>query len=107
MSTAWQRRPRRDDNITPSTLVIRNVVVAGRRTSVRLEPAMWEALHDIARRLELTIHDLVTHIAHQRTASSLTAAIRVYIVDFYRTAFLGGQPMAADPVPLPLHNGDC
>ena len=66
--------------------MIRNVVVAGRRTSVRLEPLMWEALHDIAKRREVTVHDLVTQIEASRTASSLTAAIRVYIVDFYRAA---------------------
>jgi predicted DNA-binding ribbon-helix-helix protein len=107
MSTAWQRRQRRDNELSPSTLVIRNVVVAGRRTSVRLEPAMWEALHEIARRLELTIHDLVTDIARQRTASSLTAAIRVYIVDFYRAAFLGERRIIAEPVPVPLPDGNC
>ena len=66
--------------------MIRNVVVGGHRTSVRLEPVMWEALHEIARRLRMTIHDLVTEIDRRRTASSLTAAIRVYIVDFYRDA---------------------
>jgi predicted DNA-binding ribbon-helix-helix protein len=72
---------------TPSsTLVIRNVVVAGRRTSVRLEPAMWEALREIARRRRLSLHALVTEISRHRHASSLTAAIRVYIVDFYRSA---------------------
>ena len=47
---------------------------------------MWDALHDIARRLRVTMHDLVTEIDRRRTASSLTAAIRVYIVDFYRSA---------------------
>jgi predicted DNA-binding ribbon-helix-helix protein len=108
MSSAWQRRPRRDDDNSPSTLVIRNVVVAGRRTSVRLEPAMWEALHDIARRMRVTVHDLVTDVARQRTASSLTAAIRVYIVDFYRAAaYLGGQSPGRDAAALPLRNGDC
>ncbi|HTT80054.1 MAG TPA: ribbon-helix-helix domain-containing protein [Stellaceae bacterium] len=107
MASAWQPRSRRDNDDTPSTLVIRNVVVAGRRTSVRLEPAMWEALHDIARRTEVTLHGLVTHIARQRTASSLTAAIRVYIVDFYRAGFLGQPPMTPEPARLPLHNGDC
>jgi predicted DNA-binding ribbon-helix-helix protein len=82
----YPRRPRRPQEPTPSSLVIRNVVVAGHRTSVRLEPSMWDALHDIARHLQLTIHDLVTVIDRDRTASSLTAAIRVYIVDFYRSA---------------------
>jgi predicted DNA-binding ribbon-helix-helix protein len=79
-------------------LVIRNIVVGGHRTSVRLEPVMWEALHEIARRLGVTIHDLVTEIDRRRTASSLTAAIRVYIVDFYRAeAVAAGQSEPKSP----------
>jgi predicted DNA-binding ribbon-helix-helix protein len=74
-------------------LSIRNVVVAGRRTSVRLEPLMWEALHEIARWRGLALNTLITEIAQSRKASSLTAAIRVYIVDFYRSAATG----AAEP----------
>jgi predicted DNA-binding ribbon-helix-helix protein len=91
----------------PSTLAIHNVVVAGHRTSVRLEPAMWEALQDVAQRLGITIHDLVTRIDGERTASSLTAAIRVYVVDFYRSAFLGAQTAWHESMPVPLHTGDC
>jgi predicted DNA-binding ribbon-helix-helix protein len=102
MAAALPRRPGRKRVNSPSSLVIRNVVVAGRRTSVRLEPVMWEALHDIARRREVTIHDLVTQIERSRTASSLTAAIRVYIVDFYRAAaLLAGPPR--EPRALPQH----
>lgn len=67
-----------------SPLVIRNVVVGGRRTSVRLEPVIWDALADIAGRLNRTVNGLVTEIERDRTASSLTAAIRVFVVDFYR-----------------------
>ena len=66
--------------------MIRNVVVGGHRTSVRLEPVMWDALQDIARARGLRLNDLVTEIGEQRRAASLTAAIRVYIVDFYRNA---------------------
>jgi predicted DNA-binding ribbon-helix-helix protein len=103
MPTGLQRRLPRDHDSPPSSLVIRNVIVAGRRTSVRLEPAMWEALRDIARQQELRVHDVVTEIARQRTASSLTAAIRVYIVDFYRAAaFLAGQPPTERSAPLPV-----
>ena len=86
MQNGLLRRPRRDIENAPSTLVIRNVVVGGRRTSVRLEPTMWDALRDIAVREHLSIHDLVTYINEHRTSSSLTAAIRVYIVNFYREA---------------------
>lgn len=90
MAIALQRRPRRNQEPAASSLVIRNVVVGGHRTSVRLEPIMWEALRDIALHQNATIHDLVTEIDRRRTASSLTAAIRVYIVDFYRAAALPG-----------------
>jgi predicted DNA-binding ribbon-helix-helix protein len=86
MATVVQRPARRTHETPASSLVIRNIVVAGHRTSVRLEPVMWDALQDIARQLRMTVHDLVTAIDRDRTASSLTAAIRVYIVDFYRTA---------------------
>jgi predicted DNA-binding ribbon-helix-helix protein len=67
-------------------LSLRNLVVDGRRTSVRLEPLLWDALRDIAHRREMTIHELATEIAKRRTLRSLTAAIRVYIVEFYQTA---------------------
>ena len=88
MASGLRRRPNRHEEHAASSLVIRNIVVGSHRTSVRLEPIMWEALHEIARRQRLTIHELVTAIARDRTASSLTAAIRVYIVDFYREAAL-------------------
>jgi predicted DNA-binding ribbon-helix-helix protein len=97
MRSVLPRRPRRTHENAPSSLVIHNVVVGGHRTSVRLEPVMWDALHDIAYRLRLTTHDLVTDIDRERSASSLTAAIRVYIVDFYRAAALpAGQPQIVE-----------
>lgn len=67
-------------------LNVHNLIVDGIRTSVRLEPVLWDALQDIACRREMTIHQLATEIAGRRTLSNLTAAIRVYIVEFYRAA---------------------
>jgi predicted DNA-binding ribbon-helix-helix protein len=98
---ALQRRSRRTHEPVASSLVIRNIVVGGHRTSVRLEPVMWEALHDICTRRKVTIHDLVTEIDRERTASSLTAAIRVYIVDFYRAAALPAGTTPISPRRLP------
>lgn len=69
-----------------STLVNRNVTVAGHRTSIRLEPAMWEALRQICDREHKPVNELVTEIARQRIESSLTAAIRVYIVRYFSAA---------------------
>ena len=90
---------RRSRRPSPSSLVIRNVVVAGHRTSVRLEPVMWQALIEIARLRQESVHELVTAIDRDRTASSLTAAIRVFIVDFYRTA--AGPAMHEQVQPRP------
>jgi predicted DNA-binding ribbon-helix-helix protein len=77
------RPQRRNDE---SSLVSHTLFVDGHRTSMRLEPMMWDALDDVADRLGVTIHELATIIEHERTASSLSAAVRMYIVNFYRHA---------------------
>ena len=63
-----------------SSLVMHNVVVDGRRTTVRLEPVIWDALQGIARQKAVTVHDLVSDINRRRTASSLSSGIRAYVV---------------------------
>ena len=69
-----------------STLVNRNVTVAGRRTSLRLEPAMWDAWEEVARREGSTVHQICALVDARRRESSLTAAIRVFILGYYRAA---------------------
>ncbi len=69
-----------------STLVNRNVRVSGHRTSMRLEPVMWEALEEICRRESRTIHDICTLVDGRRRESSLTAAMRVFILGYFRAA---------------------
>jgi predicted DNA-binding ribbon-helix-helix protein len=67
-------------------LVSRNVTVSGRRTSVRLEPEMWDGLMEICRREGVTIHQLTTLVDRCRHRSSLTAKLRVFILAYYRAA---------------------
>jgi predicted DNA-binding ribbon-helix-helix protein len=59
-----------------------NVYVAGKRTSVRLEPVIWDALQGIASRQEIGLHDLVSEIDRRRTAQNLSSAIRAYVVGY-------------------------
>src|SRR5437763_4901732 len=99
MPRALPRRAPRKREPTRS-LVIRNIVVGGHRTSVRLEPVMWEALLEIARQRQTNVNQLVTEIDRQRVSSSLTAAIRVYIVDFYRAAAIRPDRAAASLQPM-------
>ena len=65
---------------------------------------MWDALLDIARRERLSVHDLVTEIDRHRSESSLTAAIRVFIVNFYRSAAMLSTPrrLPSDRRTLPI-----
>lgn len=80
------------ENVAPeaggkSTLISRNITVVGRRTSVRLEPEMWSALREIARREDCKIHDLCSLIHLRKNPdTSLTAAIRVFLMLYYRAA---------------------
>ena len=54
---------------------------------------MRAALNDIAVERGKTVHDVILEINRDRKGISLTAAIRVYIVDFYRAAALAaGAP---------------
>ena len=63
---------------------------------------MWDALTGMARQRKKTVRDLVTEFAsfteieRDRTASSLTAAIRVHIVEFYRAAATRGGAVSGD-----------
>ena len=65
---------------------IHNVVVNGRRTSIRLEPALWDARREVAYRREITVDEFATEIADQRTFSNPTTAVRAYIVLFHQNA---------------------
>ena len=64
---------------------MRNITVNGRRTSVRLENDMWSALKEIAQRESCTVHDICTTIEQMKVEnSSLTAAIRVFLINYFR-----------------------
>lgn len=70
-----------------SSLISRNITVMGNRTSIRLEPEMWQALQEIAALENCKTHDICTLIAmRKRGNSSLTAAIRVFIMLYYKAA---------------------
>jgi predicted DNA-binding ribbon-helix-helix protein len=67
-----------------TTLSSGNIVINNRRTSVRLEPEMWDCLSDVAERERLTLNELCSRINAKRHQSSLTSAIRVFILGYYR-----------------------
>lgn len=70
-----------------SSLVSRNVTVGERRTSVRLEPEMWNGLREICRREHRSLHEICTMVHGRKPPnSSMTAALRVFIMAYFRAA---------------------
>jgi predicted DNA-binding ribbon-helix-helix protein len=66
-------------------VVKRSVVVAGHKTSVTLEDAFWNVLKEIAGGRNITLSDLVTAVDSQRRQGNLSSAIRLFVLDFYRS----------------------
>lgn len=78
-----------------STLQSKNIRIHERRTSVRLEPEMWDALHEIAALEGCTIHHICTAVHDSKTSyTSFTAALRVFLMVYYRTAAVGGRSIS-------------
>jgi predicted DNA-binding ribbon-helix-helix protein len=84
-----------------SPVVKRSVVVAGHKTSVSLEDAFWQALKEIAGRRDITLSDLVAGIDSQRQHGNLSSAIRLFVLEFYRSQ-LGPEEPVIDQPPVPL-----
>ena len=79
--------PMNAQNSIKTTLISKNITVMSHRTSVRLEPEMWLALRDIAYREKCTIHDICSLVGMRKNPrTSLTAAIRVFLMLYYRAS---------------------
>lgn len=73
-------------------LVSKNIRIHKRRTSVRLEPAMWNALQEVAGLEGCSVHDLCGAVYDMKEgAMSFTAALRVFLMEYYRSATRADQ----------------
>ena len=70
-------------------MAIRSFQVAGRQIRIGLERVIWEALYDIAREKHCSIGALIIEIDNERGKLPLTAAIRRYVVAYYRVRLRG------------------
>jgi predicted DNA-binding ribbon-helix-helix protein len=69
-----------------SRLINRNVVAERGRTSMRLEPELWDALAEICRREGEDLNTLVRQIEMATHAGSRTSAVRVFVLQYFRSA---------------------
>ncbi len=75
-----------DAAVVRSRLVNRNIVAGRGRTSMRLEPELWDALVEICRREGLDPGQLVRRVEEQGHAGGRTSAVRVYLLAYFRSA---------------------
>lgn len=64
----------------------RSLTLKGHRTSVSLEDAFWQAFREIAEEKGRPINDLAAEIDAERGMDSgLAGAIRLYVLNYYRS----------------------
>ncbi|HVX99532.1 MAG TPA: ribbon-helix-helix domain-containing protein [Pseudorhodoplanes sp.] len=68
-----------------SPVVKRSIVIASHKTSVSLEDAFWKGLKDIATSRDMTLSEMVAAIDSERRHGNLSSAIRLFVLDYYRT----------------------
>jgi predicted DNA-binding ribbon-helix-helix protein len=82
-----------------SPVVKRSIVIAGHKTSVSLEDAFWKGLKDVAIVRQITLSDLVASIDAERSHGNLSSAIRLFVLDHYRSnSNADDRPGAAQPL---------
>jgi len=72
--------------VSSSRLVNRNITAGSGRTSMRLEPEVWDALREICLRESLELRDLIQQIEHGTDEGGRTSAVRVYVMCYFRAA---------------------
>ena len=69
-----------------SRLVNRNITAAGGRTSMRLEPEVWDALREICLRESLDLREVIRTVEHGAETGGRTSAVRVHVLKYFRAA---------------------
>jgi predicted DNA-binding ribbon-helix-helix protein len=80
-----------------SPVVKRSIVIAGHKTSVSLEDAFWGGLKDIAASRNMTLSDLVGSIDADRRQGNLSSAIRLFVLDYYRSQLSEQSKQTTEP----------
>lgn len=72
--------------VTASRLINRNVIAKRGRTSMRLEPELWEALMEISDREGQDLSSLVRKVETHEHPGGRTSAVRVFVLKYFRSA---------------------
>ena len=69
-----------------SRLINRNVTVATGRTSLRLEPELWDAIREICQREGIDRRELLARVEKTSGPGGRTGALRVFILKYFQAA---------------------
>ena len=83
-----------------SRLINRNVTAGRGRTSMRLEPELWDALAEICVRERRDMNRLVRWIEAAGHSGGRTSAVRVFVLQYFRAAANEAGHEAANHGPL-------
>jgi predicted DNA-binding ribbon-helix-helix protein len=87
-----------------SLVVKRSIVIAGHKTSVSLEDAFWKGLKEIASGRSLTLSEMVATIDSRRLTGNLSSAIRLFVLDHFRSMIASPAGMHGSSVERPAQN---
>lgn len=93
---------------SPLQRVCRNVIIDGRRTSLRLERLYWDGLDEVCRRESVSMSALIGSIKGRGVAAEgddacVSSAVRVFVMDYFRAAATEeGHVLAGHNVGAPL-----
>ena len=80
-----------------SPVVKRSIVVAGHKTSVSLEEAFWNGMKEISGLRNMTLSELVGEIDGNRQQGNLSSAIRLFVLDYFRSRATGTPSSNSKP----------
>lgn len=74
------------------TRSIRNVEIAGHRTSFKLERPFWDAVDKCARQRGLSVNQLITHAVrhHREPEATMSSAVRMFVLEHFRDRVVKG-----------------
>ena len=67
-----------------SPVVKRSISIAGHKTSISLEDAFWKELRGITAERHMKVSELAHTISTEREKGTLSSAIRLFVLEFYR-----------------------
>lgn len=94
------RKARRNPH---SPVLKRSIRLAGNKTSISLENQFWNCLREIAHRENIAVDMLIERIDTDRTRHNLSSAVRLFVLDYFRTranreTFASADLTASGPV---------